>query len=68
MVYLRLIFKRNQILLGEKPICTWQHLRIYIGCVYLILFILGDVREPLNKVKQYVTSESPFFNASLEEG
>ena len=32
------------------------------------LFILGDVREALNKVKQYVTSESAFFNAFLEEG
>ena len=40
----------------------------YIRCPYLILFILGDVQEALNKVKQHVTSDSAFFNAFLEEG
>ena len=50
------------------PVCTWQHLSRYIRCPYLILFIFGDVRESLNKVKQYVTSESAFYNTFLEEG
>ena len=40
----------------------------YIRCPYLILFILGDVQEALNKVKQHVTADSAFFNAFLEEG
>ena len=42
-------------------ICTWQHLPKYIRCVYLSLFSLGDV-------KQYVASESAFFNEFPEKG
>ena len=42
--------------------------KIYNTCLFNIFFISGDVREALQKVKQYVTSESAFFNAFLEEG
>ena len=33
-----------------------------------MFYILGDIREAINKVREFVESELTFFNAFLEEG